>query len=243
MKKLFFILLLFAMRVYAMLPDDFVYLSDVDPSIIQEVRYASSENFIGRPIAGYKKPKIILTRQAAEALHQAQEMFVQEGYSLVVYDAYRPQKAVDEFVRWSSDLNDQRMKKQYYPRVNKADLFDLKYIMKKSGHSRGSTVDVSIIPLDKKIKMPVEISKRKLRDGFRILFLDDDTVDMGSSFDLFDLASHEDSPIIEPQYTKIRNYLKFKMEKAGFVGVKEEWWHFTLKNEPHPNTYYDFDVE
>ncbi len=249
MKKytsLIFALLIHLSFIFAgPLPEGFVYIKDIDPTIQESVRYASSENFVGAPIEGYVAPRTILTRAAAEALHKVQEELLNEGYCLVVYDAYRPQKAVDNFMRWSTDISEQSMKKRYYPRVNKADVFDLGYVAKKSGHSRGSTVDLSIIKIDKKLKNNSEIVvlSRQLNDGFSILCLDDNSVDMGSTFDLFDEASHHDTSLVGASYIKLRNYLRHKMEKYGFKAYSNEWWHYTLVDEPFPNTYFDFDVE
>lgn len=224
----------------------FVYLHEVDPTVLVSLRYYSNENFVGRRVDGYKKPVVILTKQAAEALKKAHHEFKKDGYELVIYDAYRPQQAVDNFMRWSLDITDQSKKLQYYPRVNKADVFKLGYVAERSGHSRGSTVDLTIIKKGKKLH-EVKESKRKLVDGFTITFLDDGTVDMGSSFDLFDVASHFENEVIAANYKKLRTYLKEVMEKHGFKNYAEEWWHFTLKNEPYPaysnESYFNFPVE
>lgn len=224
----------------------FVYLSDVDPTIIQSVRYATNENFIGKPVDGYKKPLIILTEQAAQALKKVQRAVKKDGYSLVIYDAYRPQQAVDNFVTWSEDINDQIRKDQYYPRVDKAKVFDLGYVAKRSGHSRGSTVDLTLIKDGGTVKDIKEIN-RELLDGFTIKYLDDGTIDMGSSFDLFDVASHYKNNVIEEKYKTLRTYLKNIMEKFGFKNYSEEWWHFTLKNEPYcadmDSSYFNFAIE
>ncbi|EKD23410.1 MAG: hypothetical protein ACD_82C00057G0001, partial [uncultured bacterium] len=162
-----------------------------------------------------------------------QQEVKKDGYCLVVYDAYRPQMAVDHFVRWSKDVENQKKKNQYYPRVNKADAFELGYIARRSGHSRGATVDVTIIKDGQKLHRIIE-KKRKLLDGFEIKFLDDGTVDMGSSFDLFDIASHFENSLIEEEYKKNRIYLRNVMEKFGFEPYSKEWWHFTFKPEPYP---------
>ena len=140
----------------AALPDEarakaFVYLHEIDPTILVSLRYNSKENFLGKHVDGYKKSVVILTQQAAEALKKVQEDVKKDGYSLVVYDAYRPQQAVDNFMRWSEDVKDQVKKDHYYPRVNKADVFDLGYVAKKSGHSRGSTIDLTLIKDGQKV--------------------------------------------------------------------------------------------
>ena len=224
----------------------FVYLHEIDPTIQVSVRYATDENFVGQPVDGYKQPIIILTRQAAQALKKVQEEVAKDGYSLLVYDAYRPQSAPDHFMRWSEDLRDRRKKEIYYPRVNKADVFKLGYVGKRAGHSRGSTVDLTLIKKGDQVH-DVIVSERVLLNGYRIPFLDDGSVDMGSSFDLFDEVSHDGSKLIPEKYQKLRRYLKEVMERHGFKIYSEEWWHFTLKNEPFPanqdSSYFNFSVE
>lgn len=224
----------------------FVYLNEVDPTIKVSLKYLGNENFMGKPTDGYKKPVLILTKQAAQALKKVQEEVKKDGYSLVVYDAYRPQRAVNHFVRWSEDIKDQLKKSQHYPRIDKARSFELGYIAKRSGHSRGSTVDLTIIKNDVALQ-EVKEQDRKLLDGFIIKLLDDGTVDMGSSFDLMDEASHYINNLIENKYKELRNYLKKAMEKHGFKSYSQEWWHFTLKDEPYSadkdSSYFDFEVQ
>jgi D-alanyl-D-alanine dipeptidase len=226
----------------AELPKDFVYLKDIEPTIIENLRYFSNENFMGRKIDGYKANRVILTSEAAIALVKIQQELLKNGYSLVIYDAYRPQLAVDFFMKWSKDSNDQVAKEKYYPDINKADVFKLGYVAEKSGHSRGSTVDLSIIRIGDSLK-PITFQKRQLKNGSIIPFLDDGSVDMSSSFDLFGEASHHDSNLIETEFLARRNYLRGIMKKNGFNDYPEEWWHYTLKNEPFPDTYFDFVVE
>lgn len=224
----------------------FVYLHEVDPTIQTSVRYATKENFIGNEVDGYKKSIIIMTRQTAEALKRVQDDIAHDGYCLVVYDAYRPQRAVNNFMRWADDVSDQVKKSQYYPRINKAHVFELGYVAKRSGHTRGSTVDLTLIKKDSQLHDLVPTT-RTLADGFTITYLDDGTVDMGSSFDLFDVASHFDNDVIASEYKKLRIYLREKMIKHGFVPYEDEWWHFTLKDEPYARnletSYFDFEVE
>ncbi len=224
----------------------FVYLNEVDHTIEISPRYCSEENFLGKVVDGYKKPVIMLTRQAAEALKKVQEEVKKDGYCLVVYDAYRPQKAVGNFVRWAGDVEDQQKKKQYSPRIDKAKVFELGYISKRSSHSRGSCVDLTLIK-DGQVLHAIQEKKRTLLDNFTFTFLDDGTVDMGSHFDLADPASHYENDLIADNYKKIRIYLKNKMEVHGFRSYSKEWWHFTLKNEPYSaseySSYFDFDVE
>ncbi|MDF2577133.1 MAG: hypothetical protein K0S74_617 [Chlamydiales bacterium] len=224
------------------MPKEFTYLHEIEPSILSDLRYRSSDNFTGAPIVGYESSKIIVTRATAEALKAAQAKFKADGYSLIIYDAYRPQRAVNRFMQWSKDLNNQEMKAWFYPRVDKAKVFELGYVAEKSGHSRGSTVDVSLIRLDSQLKQ-IEPRTRTLNDGFQFFYLDDGTIDMGSSFDLFDKASHYENDLINQEYKDRRTYLKNVMESCGFKNYPEEWWHFTLRDEPFPDTYFDFLVK
>lgn len=254
MKKVFVLSVLYSFMAFApclCLSEDarskgFVYIHEVDPSIIISPRYSTSENFLGRPIAGYKRQAIVMTRKTAEALKKVQSAVSRDGYSLVIYDAYRPQRAVDNFVKWSEDISDQVRKHQYYPRVDKAKVFELGYVAKRSGHSRGSTVDLTLIK-NGELLHPIQEKLRVLNDGFTITLLDDGTVDMGSSFDLFDKASHFENDVIGEPFKSLRSYLKLIMEKFGFKPYAEEWWHFTLKDEPYASTedssYFDFEVD
>lgn len=202
------------------LPKGFSYLSDVDSTIQKELRYITSNNFIGKPIDGYEKDVLIVTTKAAEALQKVQTKLKPFGLSLKVYDAYRPQRAVDHFVRWAKVLNDTLMKQQYYPDVAKKDLFKLDYIASKSGHTRGSTVDLTIIDL----KTGTEL-------------------DMGSAFDFFGKPSHPSYPNLTQKQRANRLLLRNLMLEAGFKPYEQEWWHFTLKNEPFPETYFNFPIK
>jgi len=202
------------------LPKSFVYLSDIAPSIQTELRYLSNNNFIGEPIDGYKKETIIVTAPTAKALAKVQDALSSEGLSLKIYDAYRPQQAVDHFVRWAKVLNDTLMKAQYYPDVAKKDLFKKGFIAAKSGHTRGSTVDLTII--DSK-------TGREL--------------DMGSPYDFFGKESHPFYEGINELQKKNRLHLRELMLSNGFKPYENEWWHFTLKNEPFPETYFNFPIE
>ncbi|MFK0222919.1 M15 family metallopeptidase [Streptomyces vinaceus] len=223
-------------------PHDFVALSSVDPSIIQDMRYTKKINFVGARIDGYKQPVCILTDSAAEALHRAQEKLLPRGYSLKVYDCYRPQRAVDHFVRWAEDLKDNRMKEEFYPRVAKERLFADGYISEKSGHSRGSTLDVTIVKLHSPASKhgparpagPCYAAQDERRP--------DDSVDMGTGFDCFDTLSHTDNPQIQGIQKANRNILRSALSAEGFVNLPEEWWHFTYKPEKYPDTYFDFPV-
>lgn len=248
-KVLFLIVSLIHLSLMPLPPEarakNFVYLHEVDPTILISPRYCSCENFVGKQVDGYQKSTVVLTRQAAEALKKVQEDVKKDGYSLVVYDAYRPQCAVNHFMQWADAVADQQKKPEYYPRIDKSRVFELGYVAKKSGHSRGSTVDLTLIKLGDSLH-EVTCKERVLKDGFKIIYLDDGTIDMGSSFDLFDEASHYENNVIQDCYKPLRTYLRMVMEKHGFTGITEEWWHFTLKNEPYPknleSSYFNFVV-
>lgn len=222
------------------LPTGFVYLKDIDPTIQQFPRYEMAENFLGRQIDGYRKGVgIVLSCQAAKALKKAQERVAQDGYELVVYDGYRPQIAVDDFIRWAEDEADQSKKEEYFPRVDKKDLFRLGYIAQRSRHSRGSTVDLTLIKKGEECHKPFGVEV-VLADGSIIKRLDDGTLDMGTSFDFFDVASWGKSLLVSKEAQKNRNYLANVMKENGFEDLPEEWWYFVLKDEPFPRTYFDF---
>jgi D-alanyl-D-alanine dipeptidase len=224
-------------------PKDFVALRTVDPTIIQEMRYFTPHNFVGERIDGYAQPICILTRPAAEALHQAQTKLLRQGYTLKVYDCYRPQRAVDHFVRWAKDLDDQAMKAEFYPNVDKTRLFTDGYIAEKSGHSRGSTMDLTIVKLPAKPTRPYHPGETLVPcyapqdERFP-----DNSVDMGTGFDCFDTLSHTLDPRIQGAQRDNRLLLKTTLEDLGFVNLAEEWWHYTFKPEPYPDTFFDFPV-
>ena len=197
----------------------FVYLNDIDDSIVVNLKYYSSENFTGQFVEGYHSNNAILTKESALALSNAQDDFNKLGYSLILYDAYRPQRAVDFFVQWSKNLNDTINKRIYYPNIKKSELFELGYIAYKSGHSRGSTVDVSL----------VEISTNKV-------------LDMGTIFDYFGVESHTFFDDISEKQKSNRLILYEIMSNNGFKNYSKEWWHFTLKNEPYQK-YFDFLIK
>ena len=219
--RLFIIILLVVSSTFFNynLEDGFVYLKDIDDSIIVDLKYYSSKNFTGRFVEGYNSNTAILTKESALALSKAQSDLNKLGYSLILYDAYRPQRAVDFFVQWSKNLNDTINKRIYYPDTKKSELFKLGYIAYKSGHSRGSTVDVSI----------VEISSNK-------------ELDMGTVFDYFGVESHTFfDELTEDQ--KANRLLLYKiMSNNGFKNYHMEWWHYTLKNEPFQK-YFNFLVK
>lgn len=224
-------------------PPEFVALSDVYPTIHMQIRYYTPHNFVGRPVRGYLEPECLLTRPAAQALHAAQQKFVRRGYTLKVYDCFRPQRAVDEFVRWAQRQDDQRMKAEFYPRVDKTALFDEGYIAEQSGHSRGSTMDLTVVPLAAAPDRPY-IPGEPLAPCFAPVGqrFPDNGLDMGTGFDCFDTLAHTDDPRVRDPQRQHRLLLKNTMESVGFRNLPEEWWHFTLTNEPFPDTYFDFPV-
>lgn len=200
-------------------PSGFVLLSDFVPDIIQEIRYYSTYNFIGDRIDGYEEPCALLTKEAARALKSvSNEMFVR-GYRLKIFDTYRPACAVKHFVLWGIEDQDIRMKPYFYPKVEKQELFVKGYIAKQSSHSRGSTVDLTLLDMN---------TGKEL--------------DMGSPFDLFDEISHPDCRDISDEQYENRMMLQQVMVRNGFCPIDCEWWHFTLENEPYPDTYFEFPV-
>jgi D-alanyl-D-alanine dipeptidase len=236
------LLTLGASRANAHLPAGFVYLSDVAPSIVQDIRYAGFNNFIGRPVNGYGAPVCILTAAAAHALARAQADLELAGMTLRVYDCYRPQRAVDDFVAWSKQPNDQRMKAEFYPRVDKAQLFSLGYLTSRSPHSRGSTVDATIQRLPVRAATPY-VPGQPLRDCTApyVQRYHDGSMDMGTTYDCMDPLSNTGADVGAIAGSH-RMLLDAIMEKYGFSSEPQEWWHFTLKNEPFPKTYFDFPI-
>ena len=208
----------------------FVTLTDVVPDVILEIRYFSTHNFVGDRIDGYLEPTALLTRQAADSLKAVSDELMAMGYRIKVYDAYRPQCAVDNFVRWAEDLSDTRMKQYFYPNLDKGVLFEREYIAYKSGHTRGSTLDITLFDLK---------TQKEL--------------DMGGTFDWFGPESHPDycckpgtleyagGPLTPEQFAN-RMILREAMLRHGFKPYDEEWWHFTLRDEPYPDTYFTFPV-
>jgi D-alanyl-D-alanine dipeptidase len=201
------------------LPSGFAYVDEAVPGITLEIRYCTAHNFLGTRVDGYEAPRAILTNEAARALGGVQQDLAPFGLGLKVFDAYRPQRAVDHFVRWAEDLADTRMKAEFYPGVDKENLFRDGFIASRSGHSRGSTVDLTIIDLASGAEL-----------------------DMGTPFDFFGPESWPDNPAQPTQVRAIRALLQRVMAAHGFRHLREEWWHFTLNGEPHPDTYFDFPV-
>lgn len=205
------------------LPDGFVYLTDICEDIVIDLRYLSTNNFVGTPIDGYESEKCIISMNAAKAVLNVQNDLKALGYGLKVFDAYRPQQAVNHFVRWAKDLDDTTMKEKYYPEVAKNQLFNQGYIASKSGHSRGSTIDLTIIHMTGPLKGK--------------------ELDMGSPWDFFGPISWPASDKVSAKQKENRMLLQKLMIKHGFRPYSAEWWHFTLNNEPFPKTYFDFPVK
>ena len=200
-------------------PRDFVNAATIVPGLVTEIRYAGAHNFVGRPIHGYEAPACWLTRPAALALAQVQADLARFGLGLKVYDCYRPVRAVADFAAWARDVNDQAHKAEFYPSIDKRQLFQLGYIAERSGHSRGSTADLTVIDRTSGAE-----------------------IDMGSPFDLFDPKSWPTSDAVTPAQRANRLMLQSVMAAHGFSPLEQEWWHFTLTHEPHPRIYYDFPV-
>ncbi|NNK81971.1 MAG: M15 family metallopeptidase [Flavobacteriaceae bacterium] len=222
MKFKVFIFFLFSIYLSAqdMLPKGFVYVESFIPSIKVDLRYTGTHNFIGIPIDGYNREVVILTESATMALKKVQDELEDYNLSILVYDAYRPQRAVDHFVRWARDLNDTINKQYYYPNVPKNELFKREYIASHSRHSKGSTLDITLV--DKNTCEPL---------------------DMGTPYDFFGNQSWVTYQELTTQQLANRMLLQTIMRKYGFMHYPQEWWHFTLRDEPFPNTYFDFIVE
>lgn len=219
------------------MPDGFVYLRDVDPTIQQDMRYAGSANFTGRPVPGYDAPECILVRDAAEALKAAQADLKPMGYALKVYDCYRPAQAVAAFVEWSAEPDDPNAKRTHYPNLSKSDLFP-NYIATRSGHSRGATLDVTLVPVG---STPAEADPAKpepCTEGDRA----DNGLDMGTGFDCFDPKANTVTKGLTPQETRNRQLLLDVMSRHGFQNYPKEFWHYTFLPEPFPDTYFDFPI-
>jgi len=203
-------------------PSGFVDASTLVPGLVVEMRYAGAHNFVGGPVDGYEKPVCLLSRPAAEALAQVQRDLAAQKLGLKVFDCYRPARAVAHFARWARDVRDIRAKGEFYPAVDKRDLFRLGYISPQSGHSRGSTVDISLV---------------RHADGAEPVELD-----MGTPFDTFSPRSSPGDTSVSAEARRNRALLADAMRRHGFVRYVKEWWHFTLGNEPFRGTYFDFPV-
>ena len=206
------------------LPEGFVFLENEIPNLIVDLRYSKDDNFLGKKVEGYKSgQKAIGTLELAKALKRVQKKLKPEGLGLKIYDAYRPQRAVNNFIAWSRVKNDTLKKSKYYPYLSKAKLFELGFIASKSGHSRGSTVDLTLVCLSRECR------------GKRL--------DMGGNWDFFGDRSNYGFEDLNKNQKQNRKKLRDVMTSYGFKPYDKEWWHFTLINEPYPNKYFDFTVE
>jgi D-alanyl-D-alanine dipeptidase len=225
------------------LPQNFVEIRQVIPTVVLDIRYHGDHNFLGTPVEGYEAPKCILTAPAAEALSRVQAELQEMSLSLKIYDCYRPQRAVDHFVRWARNVGDTKTRAEFYPTVDKRNLFRDGYIAEKSGHSRGSTVDLTIVP----VPVP-EQEKYKAGQNLRACYLPekqrfrDNSIDMGTGFDCFHELSHPGNLKMGTQQRANRLLLKTLMDRHGFKNYDQEWWHFTLRNEPYPDRYFNDPV-
>jgi D-alanyl-D-alanine dipeptidase len=225
-------------------PENFVDIKNVIPDIQLDIRYYGPHNFVGERVDGYRAAKCIITGEAATALLRVQKDLTPFSLSLKIYDCYRPQRAVNHFVKWATEIENTKTKKEFYPTIDKRNLFNDGYIDSKSGHSRGSTIDLTIVPTP---TAPQEeyIPGQKLyacylpaQKRFK-----DNSIDMGTGFDCFHELSHTGNRNIGTQQRINRILLKSLMEKHGFRNYDKEWWHYTLNNEPYPDTYFDFAID
>lgn len=202
-----------------MLEKGFVYLDEAVEGVLWDAKYFSCDNFVGSQVDGYRANRVVGTREMAEALRSVRDAAAKQGLRLMLWDAYRPQRAVSHFMRWCAQEEDGRTKAKHYPNTDRKDMVSLGYIAARSGHSRGSTIDLTLAD-----------------DKGNLL-------DMGGIFDLMDERSHHGSRDITPQQHKNRELLRSMMLDAGFTDYENEWWHYRLKNEPYPDTYFDFVIE
>jgi len=225
-------------------PDRFVDIQTVIPGALLDIRYHGAHNFLGERVDGYLAPKCYLTKEAAAALALVQKDLEPYSLTLKIYDCYRPQRAVHHFVRWAKDIENTKTRKEFYPTVDKLNLFTDGFIADRSSHSRGSTVDLTIVllsaPPQPDYTPGQTLSACYLPSGKRFA---DNSIDMGTGFDCFHELSHTANAKIGEQQKINRLLLKSLMEKHGFKNYDLEWWHYTLKNEPYPDTYFDFVIE
>lgn len=219
------------------MPKGFVYLRDIDPSIAQEMRYAGPHNFTGRPVPGYEAAECVLVRRAAEALKAVQAELRPRGLALKVYDCYRPAQAVAAFVAWAEEPEDPAAKRAYYPNLPKAALFP-DYIATRSGHSRGATVDVTLMPRARSVPAETRQEPVACTQGAA----GDTGLDMGTAFDCFDPKANTATPGITREQARNRKLLVDVMARHGFRNYPKEFWHYTFQPEPFPQTYFDFPI-
>ena len=219
--KFLFIIFFFSLNINSQeLPRGFVILKEVIPDLIVDLRYRAHDNFMGKPVEGYNSNEAVGTIELANALKKAQKVFNSYGFGIKIYDSYRPQRSVNDFIRWSQVQSDTISKASFYPKLNKNSLFDLGFIAEKSGHSRGSTVDITLT---------------HIKGGKK-----GDEIDMGGPWDFFGNLSHYSFSEISEKQKQNRKLLREILINSGFDPYNKEWWHFTLKNEPFPDTYFNF---
>ncbi|RSN56130.1 D-Ala-D-Ala dipeptidase VanX [Amycolatopsis sp. WAC 04182] len=199
--------------------DDFVFVDEVVSGIRWDAKYATWDNFTGKPVDGYLVNRIVGTRAFCAALEKARDKAEELGFGLLLWDGYRPQRAVDRFMRWAEEPEDGRKKARHYPNIDRPQMFEQGYVATKSGHSRGSTVDLTLYHLDT-----------------------GELADMGGDHDLMDVVSHHGAAGVTEEATKNRAHLCAVMEGSGFRSYECEWWHYNLKDEPYPDTYFDFPI-
>jgi zinc D-Ala-D-Ala dipeptidase len=226
------------------LPRGLVYLRDIDPTIVQDIRYAGSHNFVGRPIRGYLAAECVLSVTAANALETVQRRLAEKKLSLIVWDCYRPKRAVDDFLQWSKEPTHAEMKAEFYPRTDKQKLFALGYLARRSAHSRGSTVDLGIVPSDFSSSPPPNppqsLKACTAPKGERF---EDGTIDLGTGYDCLDVLGNTSNAAVGGIALHNRQILKSYMRAAGFRPYAREWWHFELINEPFTRDGFDFEIQ
>jgi zinc D-Ala-D-Ala dipeptidase len=224
------------------LPEGFVYLREVDPTIIQDIRYASVHNFVGRPINGYLAAECILSEPAAKALKAVQRNLTEQKLSLIVWDCYRPQRAVADFLQWSKDPARSEMKSEFYPNADKAELFALGYLATRSAHSRGSTVDLGVVPVTlSSAPKPDRAEPLKACTSPKGERFEDGTIDFGTGYDCLDVLASTSNARAGDAALRNRQMLKSAMQAAGFRPYAKEWWHFELIDEPFHDGF-DFEI-
>jgi zinc D-Ala-D-Ala dipeptidase len=230
-----------APAVAAEMPDEFVYLRDIDPTILQDMRYAGRDNFTGRPVPGYDAPECVLLRPAAEALAAVQADLRAKGLALKVYDCYRPARAVAAFVAWAKEPDDPAAKTTYYPNLPKSALFP-NYIATRSGHSRGATLDLTIVATVSEPQAAAGAGTPRACTAPQRERGSDGSLDMGTSFDCFDVLANTAAPGLKRDEQDNRATLLEAMQARGFKNYPLEWWHYTFEPEPYPDTIFDFPI-
>jgi len=230
----------------ALLPSEFVDVAQAVPAIAIDMRYAGPQNFVGRPVRGYAAARCLLSRRAAHALALVAADLAPRGLGLLVYDCFRPQRAVDDFVAWahdtSAEASAESTRARHYPAVPRAELFQRGYIAERSGHSRGSTVDLTLFSLSAGLPAGDSVIEPEDCRIDAAAQAGDGSLDMGTSFDCFDERAHTEHAGVSHRARQHRHWLREAMARRGFAPYAKEWWHFTLAPEPFPHRYFDFDI-